>query len=104
MRGPWLFFIVAVMTATWSCWDTSYHCTRDEQCTLHGAAGNCEANGYCSFPSDACPSARAYGDHSPLGGSCVAAAAVTGDGGEPPPCGNGMLDSGELCDPAITPP
>jgi hypothetical protein len=103
MRLGWLTAIVVVVTATANCWDASYHCTRDDQCVLHGVAGHCEANGFCSFPSDSCPSNRVYGDHSPVTGTCVAPVVANDDGGGTP-CGNGALDPGELCDPAIAAP
>jgi hypothetical protein len=102
MRILWLASLVVVVTAAANCWDTTYRCTRDEECVLHGVAGHCEANRFCSFPSASCPSDRAYGDHSPLAGTCLDAA-VTTDGGEPL-CGNGTLDAEEVCDPGISAP
>jgi hypothetical protein len=85
------------------CWDTSYHCTRDDQCVLDGAHGRCEATGACSVPSDSCPSGYVYAPHSAMAGTCVAGATGS-DGGDVTTCGNGMLDPDEQCDPAIVAP
>jgi hypothetical protein len=92
--------LVAVAFALASCWDATYHCTRDDQCVLHGVSGRCEPNGYCSLPSDSCASGFVWADHAPLAGSCVAAS----DDGGVPLCGNGVLDPGETCDPMIVAP
>lgn len=86
-----------------SCWDTTYHCTRDEECVLGGASGRCEAGGRCSLPSVSCPSGRVWAPHSPMAGSCVPDDGSNADLGEPS-CGNGMLDTDEACDPAIVAP
>jgi len=93
--------LLALVLAAASCWDSTFHCVRDDQCVLKGAAGRCETTGYCSFPSASCPSGFSYGTHSPLSGSCVPA--VESDMAEPL-CGNGMLDDGEACDPNIAAP
>lgn len=105
-RAAALFALVALATAVVSCWDTSYRCSRDEQCVLHGASGWCEDSGFCSLPSTSCPSGRAWAQHSPLAGSCVDVlpAVDGGDDLEAPACGNGMLDPDEKCDPAIPAP
>jgi len=63
MRARWLVAIVVVVTATVSCWDTTYNCTRDDQCVLHGVAGHCEAKGLCSFPADQLPERSHLRDH-----------------------------------------
>lgn len=46
-----------------------FSCQSDEAC----AGGFCEAQGWCSFPDDACESGRRFGDHSGAGlaGVCV---------------------------------
>jgi hypothetical protein len=100
MRALAFFFVLPL--AVTGCWDSTFHCTVDDQCVLHGVAGRCETTGYCSFPSASCPSGSAYGSHSPLSGMCVPA--TESDMAEPPPCGNGMLDPGEQCDPMIVAP
>ena len=93
--------VAALALAVAGCWDSSFHCTRDDQCTLRGVSGRCEPVGYCSFPADSCPSGFSYGAHSPLAGSCVPA--IDADMAAPP-CGNGTLDPGEACDPMIDSP
>ena len=95
--------LVLVLAAA-SCWDTSYHCTRDDECVLGGAAGRCEAIGRCSLPSDSCASGRAWAPHSPSAGSCVPDDGSAPDLGMPATCGNGMLDGDEACDPAVVAP
>jgi hypothetical protein len=100
-RAAALFVFVGLATALVSCWDTTFHCTRDAQCVLGGASGRCEANDFCSLPSVSCPSGRIYAPHSPLAGTCV----PVSDGGAPPAaCGNGVVDPGEACDPAVVAP
>ena len=93
--------VASLALAVAGCWDSSFHCTRDDQCTLRGVSGRCEPVGYCSFPADSCPSGFSYGAHSPLAGSCVPA--IDADMAAPP-CGNGTLDPGEACDPMIDSP
>ena len=36
-------------------------CTTDAQCTNGGSAGQCQADGYCSFADSDCPSGQRYG-------------------------------------------
>lgn len=52
-------------------------CVGDDQC---GAQGRCEADGYCSFADDACPSGRRYGEHAApsLAGACVEPSTTSG--------------------------
>ncbi len=46
----------------------TFACDDDVNCS----GGRCEANGYCSFPADDCPSGQRYGDLSgPFSGDCV---------------------------------
>jgi hypothetical protein len=103
MRAAALALVAGLAALVGSCWDTTYHCTRDDQCVLDGVQGRCESIGACSFPSDTCPSGRVYGDHASLAGTC-APPIDSPDLGEPPTCGNGMLDTDEACDPAIVAP
>ncbi len=51
-----------------------FWCTEDAQCQADGGAGQCEADGYCSFPDHACASGRRYGLYAPsaLARECVA--------------------------------
>lgn len=46
-----------------------FACMDSSEC----GTGVCEANGYCSFADDACPSMQRYGEHAPDGiaGACV---------------------------------
>jgi hypothetical protein len=58
--------------AGWAC-ALTFPCDADEQCARDGAAGTCQASGYCSFPDDSCDSNQRYGDLAPseLAGTCV---------------------------------
>lgn len=72
----------------WSC-ALTFPCNTDAQCARDGAAGVCQASGYCSFPDADCESNQRYGDLAPgsLAGACVpleegsgsATTATTGD-------------------------
>jgi Cys-rich repeat protein len=54
------------------CKDDAFFCTDDDQCMEGGAAGICQSNDLCSFPSDDCPSGQAYGEYAgTLAGRCV---------------------------------
>lgn len=97
--------------------DSAFTCAQDEQCALE-SQGQCEADGWCSYPSDTCESGRAYGRYAPasVANTCVAPSTAstdpttTSDGGssaadesssdgEPvAECGNGVLEDGEMCD------
>jgi hypothetical protein len=52
---------------------SAFACRFDSDCANAGAAGTCEADGWCSFPDGDCESGRRYGDHAGdgLGGACV---------------------------------
>lgn len=58
--------------AAWAC-ALTFPCDADEQCSRDGAAGLCQASGYCSFPDASCDSNQRYGDLAPgeLAGTCV---------------------------------
>ena len=117
MRRAWLCGLVLGT----GCFETrAYQCEGAEQCVLE-PGGTCEATLWCAYPSDACPSDRAYGPHAPpaLAGTCVpsdagsssssgaspddAGSSSGGDGGIPVLCGNGVIDAGETCDHGGTP-
>jgi hypothetical protein len=51
----------------------AYACSSDAQCIDGGAAGYCEASGYCSFDDGTCASGRRYGHLAPaeLAGECT---------------------------------
>ena len=40
----------------------SFACSDHDECANGSVAGWCEVDGYCSFPDDACPSGRRYGN------------------------------------------
>lgn len=65
--------------AGWAC-ALSFPCNADEQCARDGAAGLCQASGYCSFPDASCDSNQRYGDLAPgeLAGTCVPVADGSG--------------------------
>ncbi len=50
-----------------------FACDDHSQCRLDGVQGACEATGWCSFPTEGCPSGRRYGEHAAkdLVGTCV---------------------------------
>ena len=74
--------------AGWAC-ALTFPCNADEQCTRDGAAGVCQASGYCSFPDESCDGGQRYGELAPgeLAGTCVPPAdaggtdTATGDDG-----------------------
>ena len=68
-----------------ACRDDAFFCTGDGQCMEGGAAGICQPNDLCSFPSEDCPSGQVYGKYSgTLAGRCVGEddAASSSTGGE----------------------
>lgn len=69
-----------------------FHCADDTACVLEGIAGTCEANGYCAFPDNSCPSGRRYGELAPTAFAMACA-------GEDPPTGS----SSTTFDPPDTP-
>ncbi len=60
----------AALLVPLGCSAGAFACEDDTQC---GATGQCELEGWCSFPDDGCPSGRRFGAHSGegLGGECV---------------------------------
>lgn len=60
------------------CGSSTFACSNDSQCQSD-AAGTCQANGYCSFPDEACPSGQRFGDAAPSGvaDECVEPEAAT---------------------------
>jgi hypothetical protein len=59
------------------CTSGAFACEDDLGCGLDGM---CQADGWCSFPDDGCPSGQRYGEHSGggLGGMCVDPFGTTG--------------------------
>lgn len=81
---------------------TSYTCEADAQCVQSGLQGACEAGGRCSFPDEACPSGKRYGEYAGggLGGACVdgETASETASSGESETATTGgCVDPGGAC-------
>ena len=57
----------------WACAIEPFHCIDDQQCVENGVTGQCQANQYCTFPDDACPSGQRYAESAGggLGGTCL---------------------------------
>lgn len=80
----------------------TFNCQDDAGC---GDTGQCEANGFCSFPDGECESGRRYGDLAGAGlqGQCVAPAEgstgtpVGGTTGDDPPETTGCTPGTNLC-------
>lgn len=72
--GPGWSVALAIVAA---CSPDGFVCRDDAAC---GAEGRCEASGFCSFPDDACPSGRRYGEHaaSAYANACVEPGAEPG--------------------------
>lgn len=62
-----------VGAGAWGCDDPVFACNEHRECDDAGLGGVCEANGFCSFATDACASGRAFGELSPvsIAGRCV---------------------------------
>ncbi|MCA9707590.1 MAG: hypothetical protein KDK70_17185 [Myxococcales bacterium] len=56
-----------------NCAATGFVCADASECLLEGVQGRCEADGWCSFPDEACPSGHRYGKNAGdgLGGACT---------------------------------
>ncbi len=98
----------AVLGGTSCSFDTAFACDDDQQCAVR-PGGTCAVSGWCAYPSDPCPSGRAYGPHAPksFAGNCVLPddEGTGGDSGSEESgdspvaaCGNGVLEEGESCD------
>jgi len=63
---------LAVLLAACGTNDT-FPCRDASQCVLGGAAGRCEAVGWCSFPDASCSGGFRFGDYAPpeIAGTCV---------------------------------
>jgi hypothetical protein len=70
--------LLSLAAAIHGCRSESFACQSDADCTIETVQGFCEPSSYCSFPDDACPSGRRYGQNAPnpISGVCVG-----GDGG-----------------------
>lgn len=97
----------------------AYACGDDAQCVGDAGQGTCEAEGYCAFPDDTCPTGKRFGEHAGdgLAGSCAGgatgpgtteastSASTTGSGSTDTVsgttgsiCGDGSIDGDEACD------
>lgn len=96
-----------------ACGVDPYACAARAQCVRGTLVGQCEPEGYCSYPDDDCESGSRFSDNATadLAGRCVTEGAADGpdDGSEdgpddgnddstPPGCGDGTLDADEECD------
>ncbi|MBK8265740.1 MAG: hypothetical protein IPK80_30985 [Nannocystis sp.] len=86
----------------------AFPCSADEQCVDGAARGLCEAEGYCSFPDDTCPSGRRFGAfaNEGLASACVdgdsittttTATSATTDATTDATTGGACVDQGGLC-------
>lgn len=68
--------MLIAFAASCACSPSVFGCVDDSGCAGSEEGGFCEPSGFCSFPDDACPSGRRYGEFSGqgLGGICVDAA------------------------------
>ena len=99
-----------------ACGVDPYACAARAQCVRGTLVGQCEPEGYCSYPDDDCDSGSRFSvnaddEHA---GRCVSADVADGpddgsddapddgsdgsDGFTPPGCGDGTLDADEECD------
>jgi cysteine-rich repeat protein len=71
-------------SAPLGCGSAVFACNDASDCRAGEQLGTCEADGWCSFPDDTCPSGARYGSHAGggLAGECVppGVASTTGDG------------------------
>ena len=65
--------LLGFVTLTACSLDSAYACSSDAQCTDGLTRGRCEADGYCSFVDDTCPSGRRFGVWAPsaIANDCV---------------------------------
>lgn len=106
--------ILAIVAISGCSFDDAFVCAENEQCALR-SEGQCEPDGWCSYPAQRCDSERAYGPYAPtpIADACVepssASEGTSGEttgptassstGSEPATvCGNGVLEEGESCD------
>lgn len=117
----WGILAAAAVLASCSL-DRAFTCEGDDECVLR-AGGQCEADGWCSYPSDDCDGGQVYGPYAPesVADACVVPhggstgdtatadpSATTEDSGSGqsgstgdapvPTCGDGVVDDGEACD------
>jgi cysteine-rich repeat protein len=121
----WGMLAAAAVLASCSL-DRAFTCESDDECALR-AGGQCEADGWCSYPSDDCDGGQVYGPYAPesvadacvvpaggstgdsTGSATTGAASESGQSGSTgdapvPTCGDGVVDEGEACDDGNTEP
>ncbi|MEM6990617.1 MAG: LamG domain-containing protein [Myxococcota bacterium] len=77
LAGPRLWIgVTSAVAVALSCQADTFACDDSAQCMAQMGGGQCELNGYCSFPDDECPSGRRYGK---LAGGGLAGFCVVGD-------------------------
>lgn len=80
-RGAWRLGLGLACggLASWACSGADvFACSTDAECVDGEHAGQCQAEGYCSFPDPACPSGQRFGAHAgPLANTCVDAGTGT---------------------------
>lgn len=93
--------LVTVFSALAGCSGAVFTCIDDDACP----GGACQADGYCSFPDDACGSGQRYGEHAPasVAGDCVGEPTAGGSSpdGSTVPTGDPSATSGGV-DPTFT--
>ncbi|MEM6294419.1 MAG: DUF4215 domain-containing protein [Myxococcota bacterium] len=119
MRSGWL--ALGLLALPGCTFDAAFACDDAQSCTLR-PEGACDLSGWCSYPSEDCPSGRVFGPYAPEGiaGACVDPATGSGGpegdasssstSGDPTAtststtgdpiavCGNGIVEDGEQCD------
>lgn len=82
--GRWRLALgtLAGLLASPACSSQVFHCVDDAACQSGGAAGRCEPEGFCSFPSEDCESGFSFGDLAGggLAGECVEPGTADGSG------------------------
>ncbi|HTL35110.1 MAG TPA: thrombospondin type 3 repeat-containing protein [Kofleriaceae bacterium] len=101
MRALWMVLACAIT----GCFPAQQTCATDSSC---GAAGKCEANGFCSYVDPACNGGRRFGDLSGTVSSTCVGDTQTGDSGVDTTSnadqdGDGIADATDNC-PAIANP
>jgi hypothetical protein len=85
----------------------AFRCEAPTDCVdVDGLAGTCEPDGACSFPDEACPSGRRYGEHgeAELAGGCVAGCPLACDACEDDVCVFRCGDDGACAERVVCPP
>lgn len=80
-----LALLTVLAAAAGACFQVDgFECGSDQGCTREGAAGRCEPEGVCSYPSEECPSQWRYSPNAGmLADACVPGGAQDGSSGRP---------------------